>query len=205
LTLKTFRASRADEKPIAKSEGGVEADEAGSKVRLDGQVSEEDAWSDVLDTIAKIIPLLRSRVSDTRHAAAFALGLLAGTLPPWTQPWTSPPPASSRLDLPLLVKNGQTLLASAGREYIAKPVGGDKAKRRKAMMGSLGLGDAVGWGEDVDKVIGDEEDDADMEAVQSRAGTPKVEQPKDLFEGLSARQITMLKRKKGNVIEEANK
>jgi TATA-binding protein-associated factor len=37
--------------------------------------------------------------------------------------------------------------------------------------------------------------------------TPKStgEVPKDVFEGLSARQIVMLKRKKGNLVEEANK
>jgi TATA-binding protein-associated factor len=192
------------------------AEVAESRVTLEGQVSEEDAWTDVLDTVAKIVPLLRSKLSDTRSAAAFTLGLLANSLPAWSQPsaptssstWTSSAPLSDPIALPELLRDGQTLLASAGREYVAKPTGGDKAKRRKAMMGSLGLGDAVGWGDDVDKVIG-EEDDEVTDQAQTPKGmeTPKStgEVPKDVFEGLSARQIVMLKRKKGNLVEEANK
>jgi TATA-binding protein-associated factor len=193
-----------------------------SRVTLEGQVSEEDAWTDVLDTVAKIVPLLRSKLSDTRSAAAFTLGLLANSLPAWSPPsasasasasaststWASSAPPSAPIDLPELLRDGQTLLASAGREYVAKPLGGDKAKRRKAMMGSLGLGDAVGWGEDVDKVIGEEDDEVTDQAQTPKGGeTPKSagEVPKDVFEGLSARQIVMLKRKKGNLVEEANK
>jgi TATA-binding protein-associated factor len=177
-------------------------------------VSEEDAWTDVLDTVAKIVPLLRSKLSDTRSAAAFTLGLLANSLPAWSSAstssstWTSSAPPSNPIDLPELLRDGQTLLASAGREYVAKPLGGDKAKRRKAMMGSLGLGDAVGWGDDVDKVIGEEDDEVTDQAQTPKGGeTPKSagEVPKDVFEGLSARQIVMLKRKKGNLVEEANK
>ena len=72
------------------------------------------------------------------------------------------------------------------------------------MMGSLGLGDAVGWGDDMDKVIGDEEE-MDVEGAKAENGSGKAGPPKDTFEGLSARQITMLKRKKGNIVEEANK
>lgn len=113
---------------------------------------------------------------------------------------------SQPTDLPSTLKHGQMLLASAGREYAAKPLPGDKAKRRKAMMASVGLGDAVGWGEDTDKVLDD--DDDDMEDVRKTAPPsrePSVPPP-DVFEGLSARQITMLKRKKGtNIMEEANK
>lgn len=71
------------------------------------------------------------------------------------------------------------------------------------MMGSLGLGDAVGWGEDVDKVIGEEEEDGIKPEASTPAETPTP--PQDVFEGLSARQVMMLKRKKGNLMEEANK
>lgn len=244
LTVKTFRSSRpgvteakpevkseislgatAEVKPeikpevpseVTKQDEAAVAEVAESRVTLEGQVSEEDAWTDVLDTVAKIVPLLRSKLSDTRSAAAFTLGLLANSLPAWSHPsastssstWTSSAPLSNPIDLPELLRDGQTLLASAGREYVAKPMGGDKAKRRKAMMGSLGLGDAVGWGDDVDKVIGEEDDEVtDQAQTPKGVETPKStgEVPKDVFEGLSARQIVMLKRKKGNLVEEANK
>ena len=168
------------------------------RVTMAASTSEEDAWNEVLDTISKIIPLLRSRSSDTRNAAASALGALAAVLPAYkdTGGYVT---TSEPLDIPSLLKSGSVLLASAGREYIAKPSAGDKAKRRKAMLGSLGLGDAVGWGDDVDKVIGDEED------TEPSAPPPPPEPQKNIFEGLSSRQIMMLKRKKGNIEEEANK
>ncbi|WWC63144.1 uncharacterized protein I303_105744 [Kwoniella dejecticola CBS 10117] len=184
-------------------------------VTLSSGGTEEDTWNDVLETISKVLPLLRSKVSDTRHAAAYALGLLASLLPEWPHTSTAlstDGEGSVPIDLQSLLKNGVTLLASAGREYVAKPLPGDKAKRRKAMMGSLGLGDAVGWGDDVDKVIGDEDEDMNdgvregrSSAGPSREPSAAPLPPKDIFEGLSARQITMLKRKKGNMVEEANK
>nr|XP_031860125.1 uncharacterized protein CI109_004490 [Kwoniella shandongensis]KAA5527197.1 hypothetical protein CI109_004490 [Kwoniella shandongensis] len=210
IALKTFLASI---RPVVK-------DEAKPDIQADGSVTlstgggEQDAWNDVLETISKILPLLKSRTSDTRYAAANALGLLAACLPQSSLSIDSTSNGSSStefLDLPSLLRKSQTLLASAGREYIAKPQPGDKAKRRKAMMGSLGLGDAVGWGDDVDKVIGEDDDDADgtqtkpSTAAPSREPSAPPQPPKDVFEGLSARQITMLKRKKGNIVEEANK
>jgi TATA-binding protein-associated factor len=173
-------------------------------------VDENDAWTEVLDTISRLLPLLKSRSSETRQAASNALGLLGGALPPYTGPISDEdllPTAS--VDVQASLASGGTLLASAGREYIAKPVGAaDKAKRKKAMMGSLGLGD-VGWGDDVDQVIGDEEDDGDnKKKVKDEGAGECVETPStpvDIFEGLSARQITMIKRKKGDVVAEANK
>jgi TATA-binding protein-associated factor len=207
LTVKTFKGSiGAGPK---REEDVVPEDD--NKVVISAQPDLDEAWSEVIEVISKIIPLLRSKSSDTRHAASFALGLLASNLPPYPETSSAitslPGPSSSPIDIATLLKSGQTLLASAGREYIAKPLTGDKAKRRKAMMGSLGLGDAVGWGDDIDNVIG-EEDEA-MEVDSGKKGnepalTPE-EQPKDVFEGLSARQIIMLKRKKGNIVDEANK
>jgi len=76
------------------------------------------------------------------------------------------------------------------------------------MMGSLGLMEGVGWGDDVENVIGEEDDEmngGDSNDSPNPNGTPKAPEPKDIFEGLSARQVTMLKRKKGNIVEEANK
>ncbi|KAK8854899.1 hypothetical protein IAR55_003638 [Kwoniella newhampshirensis] len=212
IALKTFLASI---RPSVKEETKPDLTEDGS-VTLSTGGGEQDAWNDVLETISKILPLLKSRTSDTRYAAANALGLLAACLPESTLPVVDIKDEATEvpqpLDLPYLLRTSQTLLASAGREYIAKPLPGDKAKRRKAMLGSLGLGDAVGWGDDVDKVIGDDDDDVDgSQARPSTSGAPSREPsvapqpPKDIFEGLSARQITMLKRKKGNIVEEANK
>ena len=134
---------------------------------------------------------------------------MAESLPAYTIPVTDPSSSTTQpIDLASLLRSGHALLASAGREYVAKPVAAaDRAKRKKAMMGSIGLGDAVGWGDDVDQVIGEEDDPMDIEARKSPAGTTPTpaETPADVFEGLSARQITMLKRKKGNIVEEANK
>jgi TATA-binding protein-associated factor len=218
LTVKTFRSTTrltevlrdGDIKPDVKPD--VIADE--SKVTLSSSTTEEDAWNAVLETISKLLPLLRSKSSETRHATAIALGLLAQSLPPYTIPVSDPSSSTSRpIVLASLLKTGDTLLASAGREYIAKPSAGDKSKRRKEMMGSLGLMDGVGWGDDVENVIGEEDDEMNGDTNNSPAtngtpkgaGTPKAAEPKDIFEGLSARQVTMLKRKKGNIAEEANK
>ncbi|WVQ99889.1 hypothetical protein IAU59_007032 [Kwoniella sp. CBS 9459] len=214
LTLKAFVATSQpppDKKEDVKPD--VDAIDTNGSVTLSSGGNEEDAWNDVLETISKVLPLLKSKSSDTRHAAANSLGQLAAGLPEWPHSTDSVSVngiSSSPIDLASLLKNSQTLLASAGREYIAKPLPGDKAKRRKAMMGSLGLGDAVGWGEDVDKVIGEDDDDMDGGQNGSKAGPSREPSapplpPKDIFEGLSARQITMLKRKKGNMAEEANK
>jgi len=180
-------------------------------VTLSASTTEEDAWNAVLETISKLLPLLRARSSETRHATATALGLLAETLPPYTIPVSDPSSSTTQpIDLAALLRTGDALLASAGREYIAKPSAGDKSKRRKEMMGSLGLMEGVGWGEDVENVIGEEDDEMNGNGGDSNnsphpVGTPKAAEPKDIFEGLSARQVTMLKRKKGNIAEEANK
>ncbi|KAK6910607.1 hypothetical protein I203_104639 [Kwoniella mangroviensis CBS 8507] len=215
LTVKAF-LSTTQPKPQAESDHKEDSkpdiDPNGS-VTLSTGGNEEDAWNDVLETISKVLPLLKSKVSDTRHAAAYALGLLASSLPEWSHPTetlSNLEGPDGTIDLQDLLKGKSTLLASAGREYVAKPLPGDKAKRRKAMMGSLGLGDAVGWGDDVDKVIGDEDEDMNEDKTQNQNGlkassVEPPQPPKDIFEGLSARQITMLKRKKGNMVEEANK
>lgn len=229
LTLKTFRAPPPDQtkddlhipgadiKPDISSEGaGAESKESGPYT-IEGRVGEDDSWTEVLDTIARILSLLKSRSSETRSAAANALGLLGSTLPPYTTATSSSTASASAcaasdmapIDVRALLSSGQTLLASAGREYVTKPMtSADKAKRRKAMMGSLGLGE-VGWGDDVDQVIGDDEDDTAAAGPSTSTPTPKQEEPapapQDIFEGLSARQITMLKRKKGDMVAEANK
>ena len=210
LTVKTFHATITP-RPAEPDDVKPDVDNDDTKVTLSASASEDDAWNGVLETVSKLLPLLRSKSSETRHATANALGLLAQSLPSYTVPVTDPSSSTSQpLDLAELLRSGDMLLASAGREYVAKPVNAaDKAKRRKAMMGSLGLGDAVGWGEDVDKVIGEEDEEMDgapkNPSPSPAVATPPTETPKDVFEGLSARQITMLKRKKGNIVEEANK
>ncbi|KAK4687502.1 TATA-binding protein-associated factor, partial [Tremellales sp. Uapishka_1] len=168
-------------------------------VVLPASSSAEEAWTEVLETVSKLLPLLKSKSSETRQAAAFTIGLLASSLP-------TPSSSSESLlldteppNFPDLLRSGQTLLASAGREYISKPNMGDKAKRKKAMMGSLGIGDGLGWGDEVDGIIGEGDDEVEVEKKEEEGP------PRDVFEGLSQRQIAMLKRKKGNVMEEANK
>ena len=197
LTLKLFRAHGPHVQPQQEdSKSGLENGSI-----LHGSTGEE-RWVEVLETVSKLLPLLKSRSSETRHASSNALGLLASFLPDSNKAFLDL--SAEPIDLQSLAKSGQTLLASAGREYIAKPLPGDKAKRRQAMMGSLGLGDAVGWGDDMDKVIGDEEE-VEVDPRPGEKPPEPIGPPKDVFEGLSARQITMLKRKKGNILEEANK
>jgi TATA-binding protein-associated factor len=217
LTVKTFRAppppsdGNKDELEPDPSQDIKPAIDEKERVTLEGKVDETDAWSEVLDTISRLLPLLKSRSSETRQAASTALGLLGASLPPFlgsTDAGVEDMVDTEVVDPQALLASGQTLLASAGREYIAKPVGGaDKAKRRKAMMGSIGLGE-VGWGEDVDQIIGDDEMGGPGEKKEENESTSKEETPstpQDVFEGLSARQITMLKRKKGDIVAEANK
>lgn len=210
LTHKVFRVARPDESVKEEKPVIDEVDVKPDTVALHATVSEDEAWDEALETISKLVPILRSKQSESRSAAAHTLGLLANYLPPHSSsaipsatPFDTPP-----VDILDLVQNGSQLLASAGREYIAKPGPADKAKRRQAMMGSIGLGDTVGWGDDIDKVIGDDEDDVKMDG--KIAGGPSVplqssDPPVDIFEGLSARQVIMVKRKKGNMAEEANK
>lgn len=137
------------------------------------------------------------------------------------QDFTSP--FEGYTDIASLVTRAPKLLASAGQEYVVtKGSGKDSAKQKKAMMGSLGLAPGVGWGDDVDKVVDEEAGDVkpdpdaavDVEAVKTESGPPtpvpaKVEEePKDPYEGLSARQINMLKRKRkggATAMDEANK
>lgn len=169
---------------------------------------ETDAWPDALETIAKLVPLLRSRSSETRNAAAYALGLIAQTLPQWEgTPPDEPVPIEDvpegPFDVAATIAGRDPLLASAGREYVAKPGPADRAKRRKAMMGAVGMGGGLDIGGDMDGVL----DDADVHEGPSNPSTPGPSAPpENIFEGLSARQIAMLKRKKGNnMVEEANK
>lgn len=165
----------------------------------------DDAWQDTLDTIAKVIPLLRSRSSETRNAAAHALGLIAQALPAWDgTPELAPSPIElgERFDVHAVAGSSDLLLASAGREYVAKPGPGDRAKRKRAMLGAVGMGGGLDMGSDMDAVLDDGDDSGGGAATPP--GTQTV--PENVFEGLSARQVAMLKRKKGNnLVEEANK
>ncbi|GMK58346.1 hypothetical protein CspeluHIS016_0503780 [Cutaneotrichosporon spelunceum] len=170
------------------------------------QLPQDDAWSDALETITKLIPLLRSRSSETRNAAAHALGLVAQALPEWDgSPPDEPVPiadADAPFDVASTVASNDPLLASAGREYVAKPGRGDRVKSRKAMMSAAGLGGGLDIGSEMDQVLDDADD---KQGITSEPQTP-APPPENVFEGLSARQIAMLKRKKGNnIVEEANK
>jgi TATA-binding protein-associated factor len=175
----------------------------------------EDAWPDALETIARLLPLLRSRSSETRNAASHALGLIAQTLPAWSgspPDEASPIAASDAFDVQTTVAASEFLLASAGREYVAKLGPGDRAKRRKAMMGAVGLGGGLDIGGDMDRVLDDADEKdggsagATTPGAPGSAGAAPGPPSADVFDGLSARQIAMLKRKKGNnIVEEANK
>lgn len=152
-------------------------------------VSETEAWTEVLESISKLLPLLQSKSSESRSASAFALGLLAKTLPAYAGPTQETSELSvDAIILPELLKDSPLLLASAGREYAGKSNG----KGKQAFLKSLGL---------EDQLMGDNAADMLDEGDAIEEAAP----PPDIFEGLSARQITMLKRKKGNIIDEANK
>ena len=200
--LEDTTEAKGEEESVKVEQADVKPDIESSRVELAGG-GVEDAWTDVLGTVMKILPLLQSKVTDTRHAAAFALGLLASTLPdpPMTTTTnTASPSLTEAVDLASLLRERTPLLASAGREYVVKPSKGDRAKARKAMMDSVGL-DGMEVDEDMEKMLGGEDTEETKSDSLQGPSTPPV----DVFEGLSARQVTMLKRKKGNIMEEANK
>lgn len=199
----------------------AKAEDTKDSFTVEGRVGEEDAWAEVLDTIARLLPLLKSRSSETRSAASNALGLLASTLPPYTAGQSDGKDGAefetaSRVDVRGLLSSGQTLLASAGREYATKRLTtAEKIKRQRAMKASAGLDD-MGFNEELDQLMGEAEEEegqgeGKLKNGESSTSTPLAPKestpstPQDIFEGLSARQITMLKRKKGDIVAEANK
>ncbi len=92
-----------------------------------------------------------------------------------------------------------TAAARVSRQGIHRQTDGrGQSQAPKSHDGHSGLGDAVGWGDDVDKVIGDGDDDDNTQDTQSNGqqknGAAELP-PKDIFEGLSARQIAMSREK----------
>ncbi|KAE8221097.1 hypothetical protein CF319_g5495 [Tilletia indica] len=113
------------------------------------------AWTEGVLLLAKIVPLLRSRLWDTRLAAASAVGAVCDALPLWLPTTTSasasaapdPSPLAS-FDLPRLLSSGTRLLSSAGKEFESASLllgakgnanGAERLAHAKRSMQSLGL------------------------------------------------------------------
>ncbi|KAE8194770.1 hypothetical protein A4X06_0g5314 [Tilletia controversa] len=115
------------------------------------------AWTEGVLLLAKIVPLLRSRVWETRLAAANAVGAVCDALPLWlpspsssssAEPPTPSPSPLASFNLPRLLSSGTKLLSSAGKEFESTTLllGGkgnanaaERLAHAKRSMQSLGL------------------------------------------------------------------
>ncbi|KIY43333.1 hypothetical protein FISHEDRAFT_67850 [Fistulina hepatica ATCC 64428] len=143
-------------------------------------VQDPTAWSELMAVIARIIPYLQSKSSDTRSTAASALSQIFTLVPLW-QPCHSPTqngaqhseesisPDFPSFSVQDLLLQGNLLLSSTGKEFL-KPAGilssaAEVKRARKEAMGRLGLGflDDVADDIDLDKELAAEDQDVEMD------------------------------------------
>ncbi|GAA5936334.1 DNA-binding ATPase [Sporobolomyces koalae] len=117
-------------------------------------------WNDVLPLVARILPHLQSRSSETRQAAASALGHISRAVGIWDPASTSPSSTNDgdaalssssvtpRLlslqdfDLERVLSEGSLLLSSSGKEYasnLSNLSAQELAQAQKEALGKLGL------------------------------------------------------------------
>ncbi|KAF9792249.1 SNF2 chromatin remodeling protein [Thelephora terrestris] len=136
-------------------------------VRQNVAYKDDQAWSELLAVLARILPYLHSKSHDTRSAATNALSQIFSSIPVW-EPSGSPDVLMKSPDEPPvipefpnfsvkdLMERGTRLLASSGKEFV-KPTAilansSEVKKARKEAMGRLGLdfldglgGDEMDW------------------------------------------------------------
>ncbi|BGP14619.1 TATA-binding protein-associated factor mot1 [Rhodosporidiobolus nylandii] len=124
-------------------------------------------WNEVLALVSRVLPHLQSRSSETRQAAAAALGFISRAVGVWDPSSTAPSggaadevspeqqkPSSSlslaEFDLSRILSDGALLLASSGKEYgkLSQLSAEELAKAQKDAMKNLGLG----FGGDADDI-----------------------------------------------------
>lgn len=90
---------------------------------------DEQAWSELLAVLARILPYLHSRSHDTRSAATNALSQIFASIPVWEpsgcpdvlmKPVDEPPviPEFPNFSVKDLMERGTRLLASSGKEFV---------------------------------------------------------------------------------------
>ncbi|GAA5884682.1 hypothetical protein JCM6882_005348 [Rhodosporidiobolus microsporus] len=140
-----------------KLEAGVDA---GGAVTKDGIWRGVDGeWNEVMALVARVLPHLQSRSSETRQAAAAAIGFISRAVGIWDPSSTAPsassvevasssdekPPSLLSLkdfDVTRILTEGTLLLASSGKEYgaLSQLSAEELAKAQKDAMKNLGLG-----------------------------------------------------------------
>ncbi|GAA5967385.1 hypothetical protein JCM11641_000529 [Rhodosporidiobolus odoratus] len=157
-----------------KSEGGTELG-TGSQEGIWRGVDGE--WNEVMSLVARVLPHLQSRSSETRQAAAAALGFISRSVGIWDPSITAPstseaadgalvdekaPLSSSSsslrdFDLLRVLSEGSLLLSSSGKEFgkLSQLSAEELAKAQKDAMKNLGLGFG-GGDEDIGVDVGAE-------------------------------------------------
>ncbi|GAA6038936.1 hypothetical protein JCM8097_000582 [Rhodosporidiobolus ruineniae] len=145
-----------------KLESEVDAGAAGVKEGVWRGVDGE--WNEVMSLVARVLPHLQSRSTDTRQAAAAALGFISRAVGIWDPSSTAPSASStdskpvdnkatssltlSEFDLSRILSEGTLLLASSGKEYgkLSQMSAEELAKAQQDALKNLGLG--LGGGAD---------------------------------------------------------
>lgn len=176
---------------------------------LDGE------WAEVVNLLVKVLPYTRSKVWETRAAAALAVECIVKAAGVWEPPdlpslnYESAEDAQvkthplSTFDLTRIVLEGAKLLASSGNEFVKAEGGASMA--RSDVVKSLGLS-IPGAGEqelgiDVEKELQDGESEQIHEVKPDIKGKGRMiseaaPTEEDEMKGLSARERNALKRKR---------
>ncbi|GAA5949726.1 hypothetical protein JCM21900_003274 [Sporobolomyces salmonicolor] len=118
-------------------------------------------WHEVVQLVARVLPHLQSRSSETRQAAAAALAHISRAVGIWDPASTAPSPSSADevpaatsiestsaqltlkdFNLSRVLSEGTLLLSSSGKEYakLSALSADELAKAQKEALGKLGLG-----------------------------------------------------------------
>ncbi|EJD46099.1 SNF2 superfamily chromatin remodeling protein [Auricularia subglabra TFB-10046 SS5] len=136
-------------------------------------------WTELLSVVARIIPYLHSKSTDTRTAASVAISNICSLVPTWA-PVPGPPSDDVNMDAPAfphfsvaeLLASNNLLLASSGKEYAKSAVPASAAelqKARKEAMNRLGIDFLAVGGDDVGEIDWNRELNGESGASSSRA------------------------------------
>ncbi|GAA5821317.1 hypothetical protein JCM11251_004568 [Rhodosporidiobolus azoricus] len=140
-----------------KLEAGADAAGAPSKEGIWRGVDGE--WNEVMVLVARVLPHLQSRSSETRQAAAAAVGFISRAVGVWDPSSTAPSAGSAEassssdvipppllnlkeFDVSRILREGSLLLASSGKEYgaLSQLSAEELARAQQDAMKNLGLG-----------------------------------------------------------------
>ncbi|GAA6059472.1 hypothetical protein JCM10212_005411 [Sporobolomyces blumeae] len=177
----------------AKVKAEPSLDEAGAPVGEGIWRGIDGEWNDVLQLVARVLPHLQSRSSETRQAAASALAHISRAVGIWDPTSTAPSFASGDAsaattasstpsavltvrdyDLARILAEGTLLLSSSGKEFsaaLSSLSAEELAKAQKEALGKLGLGFGGGQ-DDIGVDVG-----AELAAAGETAGGPSQPAP----------------------------